>query len=128
MAQVQEVWAKLNANERLVSYGAILVIIAGLLGAASGSIGYGFITAIVVLVIYYLKYSGSSINWPAPVSTIVLVITAITALFSLLGFLAFFALFALGLWGLSILASIVGVLIMLYGAWREYQTTARPAA
>ena len=128
MAQVQEVWAKLNANERLVGYGAIIVIIAGLLGAVGGSISYGFLTAIVVLVIYWLKYTNSTINWPAPIPTIVLVITAITALFSVLGLLALMAIFFLGLYGISILASVIGVLVMLYGAWREYQATAKPAA
>jgi hypothetical protein len=127
VAQVQEVWAKLNANERIVGYGAILVIIAGILGAAGGSITYGFVTAIVVLVIYWLKYTNATINWPAPIPTIVLIITAITAAFSLLGLLALFAIVLLGLYGLSVLASIIGVLVMLYGAWMEYQASSKAA-
>jgi predicted membrane metal-binding protein len=127
VAQIQEVWAKLNANERLVGYGAIIVIIAGLVGAVSGALSYGFVTAIVVLVIYWLKYTNSTINWPAPVPTIVLIITAITAALSILVLLGAFAFFFLGLYGISIIASVVGVLIMLYGAWRDYQGASRPA-
>ena len=127
MAQIQAMWANLNANERLVGYGAIIVIISSLIGiVAGGGIGYGLITAILVLVIYYLKYSpGSNINWPAPVATIVLITTGISAvlliltLLPLLGALGFF--FYGGLWLIAFLVDVVGVLVMAWGAWREYQ-------
>src|SRR5690348_13917716 len=36
VAQIQAMWAKLDANERLVGYGAIIVFIASLLGIFSG--------------------------------------------------------------------------------------------
>jgi hypothetical protein len=128
--QLQAVWAKLNANERLVSYGAFIVIIAGLLGAATGGLSYGFLTGIIVLVIYWLKYGGSNINWPAPVATIVLVITAIAALFALLllfGLLSLFAFYG-GIYAISGLASVVGTGIMAWGAWKEYQSGAKMPA
>ena len=58
MPQLQAMWAKLNANERLVTYGAIIVLIAWLVSlVGGGGLTYGFITAIIVLVIYWLKYA-----------------------------------------------------------------------
>jgi len=133
VAGIQAMWAKLNANERLVSYGAIAVLVSVLLGAgAGGGIGYGFITAILVLVIYYLKYSPTSnITWPAPVPTIVLIITGISALFAVLTVLPLLGALGLfgygGLWVIGFLLDVVGVLVMAYGAWREYQASTKPA-
>src|SRR5437868_10754282 len=124
-------WAKLNANERLVGYGAIIVLIASLIGIfGGGGVSYGFITAVLILVIYYLKYSGSQINWPAPIPTIVLVIAGISALFGVLALLPVLSLglfFYGGLWFIAYPAGIIGVIVMAYGAWREYQTAGKTA-
>jgi hypothetical protein len=124
--QVQEMWRKLNANERLVAYGAIIVLVSWLVGlVAGGGFSYGFITAIIVLVIYWLKYApNQSINWPLPIQTLVLIITGISALLvvlSLLTVLSFGLFFYGGLWFIAFIADVVGVLLMAYGAWREYQ-------
>ena len=119
---------KLNANERLVAIGAIIVIIAWIVGIAS-SIGIGvgsipLIGAIAVLVIYFLKYSPTStMTWPMPVQTIVLAISAISALLALIGGLPWLSLLGLlGILGiLSVVGSIVGAIIMAWGAWQDYQ-------
>jgi hypothetical protein len=126
VAQVQEMWAKLNANERLVAYGAIIVLISWLVGLlGGGGISYGFITAIIVLVIYWLKYApNQNVTWPLPVATLVLIITGISALLVVLTFLPALGLglfFYGGIWFIALLADVVGVLVMVYGAWREYQ-------
>ena len=130
MAQIQAMWAKLNANERLVGYGAIIVLIASLVGiVGGGGVSYGFITAVLILIIYYLKYSGSQINWPAPVATIVLIIAGISALFAvlailpLLGALGFF--YYGGRWVVAYIGGVIGVIVMAYGAWMEYQASAK---
>src|SRR5919201_329024 len=98
---VQEIWNKFNANERLASIGAIVVIVSWLLGILTA---YGFATstltllgAIAVLVIYYLKYAPSqNINWPAPIPTIVLVVSAIAALVAVVNALQWLAVSSLG--------------------------------
>ena len=129
MGPIQAFWGKLNANERIVGYGALIALlgwIVSILTSYGFGGGYGFVSAIVVLVIYWLKYSpNSTINWPAPVPTIVLVITALGALFMLpaIGFLG--ALFSV--FGIAFLLSVVGVLVMLYGAWMDYQASAKKA-
>lgn len=119
---------KLNANERLVAIGAVIVIISWLVGLVD-AFGFGVGTipllgAIAVLVIYYLKYSPTqSVTWPWPVQTIVLGISAISALLALLGALSLLGLLAFGL-GLAFLSSVggvVGAVLMAWGAWQDYQ-------
>jgi hypothetical protein len=123
---IAEFWKKLNSNEKMVMYGAIIVVVAFLIGVA-GSYGFGtastdLIAGIVIAVLYWLKYSPNKINWPVPLETIVVVIAGISALFALLaalGALAF--LFAFGLSGIAVLVNAVGCAMMAWFAYKEYQ-------
>jgi hypothetical protein len=116
---------KLNANERLAAIGAAAMIVAWLVGVL---VGYGFGTssvgllgAIVVLVIYFLKYSpNQTITWPAPIPTIVLIVAAVAALLTLLNVLQFLA-FLGGIEWIVAIASVAGAAIMVWGAWQDYQ-------
>jgi len=131
--QLQAFWAKLNANERLVGYGVVIVLVSWLVSLlGGGGISYGFITAIIVAVIYWLKYApNSSVNWPLPVPTLVLLITGISALLAILAVLPVLGLglfFYGGLWLIAYLGGVVGVLVMAYGAWREYQAAPKAGA
>ena len=76
------IWAKFNKNERNVSFGAAIVLIAWVVGLVGyGGFGVEFLGALgaaAVLVIYYLKYApNQNIQWPVPIPTIVLIISAI---------------------------------------------------
>jgi hypothetical protein len=129
---IAQFWNKLNANEKLVMYGAILAVVAFLVGAV-GSAGYfgsgsgDLIAAIIVTVIYWLKYSPNKINWPAPVQTIVLVVTGIAAIFALLGLLTWLGFLGFGLYGIALLVNAIACGIMVYGAWKEYQAMPKTA-
>lgn len=125
---------RLNANERLAAIGAVIVIISSLIGLVT-SFGLGasiiaLLAAIAVLIIYYLKYSPTqNINWPAPVPLLVLGISGVAALLALLGLLPLLGL--LGFFGLAVLAAIgtlVGTVVMVWGAWQEYQTMPKATA
>jgi hypothetical protein len=120
-------WNRLNANERLAGIGAIVIVVSWLVGIASG-IGFGssvaLIGAIAVLVIYWLKYSPTqTVTWPAPVATIVLIISGVVALLAVIGGLSLLSLLgALGsLYAIAIVGTVVGALIMVWGAWQDYQ-------
>jgi hypothetical protein len=139
MPVIQEFWKKLNANERLVGWGAVIVLAAWLVGIVTGGgIGasWSFLAAIGVLVVYWLKYSPTSkVNWPAPVQTIVLVAAGLAAVFSLLGLLtvlsflgalSFFGGFFIG-YVIAIIANAIGSVMMALGAWREYQAMPKAA-
>jgi hypothetical protein len=125
-----EFWNKLNANERLAGIGAIVIIVSWLVGIASG-VGFGssiaLIGAIAVLVIYFLKYSPTqNVQWPTPVPTIVLIISAIVAILAVLGALSILSLLGafaslFGLYAIAIIGTVVGALIMVWGAWQDYQ-------
>lgn len=124
MPVVQEWWKKLNANEKMVMYGAGAVVVAFLLGTAGGGFGSAsgdLVAAIAIGVIYWLKYSPNKITWPLPVQTLVLAIAAIAALFALLGALAWIGFLGFGLYGIAIIVNAVGCGVMAYFAWKEYQ-------
>ena len=126
-------WNKLNANEKMVMYGAIIVVIAFLIGLV-GSSGFGsastdLVAAIAITVIYWLKYSPNKIKWPAPVQTIVLVIAGIAAIFAILGALGAVAfLFSFGLFGIGLIVNAVGCAVMAWFAYKEYQAMPKAAA
>jgi hypothetical protein len=133
--QIREFWNKLNARERLTTWGALAVVVGWIIGlTASYGIGGGglsLIGAIAVVVILYLKYApNQTITWPAPVATIILVISAVVAigaLLTLLDMLRFLGLVGYGFVAGAILAGIVtaaGAALMVWGAWQEYQLTA----
>lgn len=116
---------KLNANERMVTIGAVILAVAWLVGVVAG---YGFGTstigllgAIAIVVIYYLKYSPTQqVNWPAPIQTLVLIAAGLAALFVLLNVLQFIRFFG-GLEWLAAIGSVVGAAMMAWFAWQEYQ-------
>ena len=132
MPMVQEFWKKLNANEKMVMYGAIIIVIAFVIGLV-GSYGFGsastdLVAAIAVAVIYWLKYSPNKITWPAPVQTIVLVISGIAAIFAILAALtAVGLLFGFGLYGIGLIINAVGCAVMAWFAYKEYQAMPKAA-
>jgi hypothetical protein len=119
-------WAKLNSNEKMVMYGAVIVVVAFLIGLV-GSYGFGsassdLIAAIAITIVYWLKYSPNKITWPAPVQTIVLVIAGIAAIFAILAALtAVGLLFGFGLYGIGLIVNAVGCAVMAWFAYKEYQ-------
>ena len=129
----QQFMNKLNANEKQVIYGAIIVFVAFIVGAISG---YGFLSgnssdlaaAVAIAVIYWLKYQPNPINWPIPPQTIVLAIAAVAAFFALLSVVTWIAVIGISLYSLAIILNAVGCAVMAYGAWNEYQAMPKPAA
>ena len=128
MAQVQEIWNKLNPRERLTGIGALVVVLAWIVGlTARGSrhrLARPCLGAVAVLVVLYLKYANPDIKWPIHVSLIILAVAAIVAARarcsrSLTGspisaILGITGLLSLGLY-------VVGDALMVWGAWQEYQ-------
>jgi hypothetical protein len=128
MAQLQDIWNKFNPRERLSTIGAGLIILGWIVGLTTlygvGSSAISLLGAIAVIVIFYLKYTNTSITWPAPVSLIVLAISGIVGVLELLHLLQWLP--YIGVSGASLLIvalglSVVGAAIMLWGAWQEYQ-------
>jgi hypothetical protein len=132
----QQFMDKLNANEKQVIYGAIVVFVAYLVGAISG---YGYLgsgsgdlaAAVAIAVIYWLKYQPNPINWPAPPQTIVVVIAGISAFFAVLALLFWLpgiGSYLISLFSLATILNAIGCAMMAYGAWKEYQAMPKTAA
>jgi len=128
MAQVQEIWNKLNPRERLTATGALIVVLGWIVGVVArglgtGTLALGLIGGIAVLVVLYLKYANPTIQWPVAVPLITLGIAAIVAIFAVLTLIDWLGyLNALGITGLVALGLyVVGALLMAWGAWKEYQ-------
>lgn len=132
---VETWWRKLNRNERMAATGALIVFVVSLFG-----LGWiALLCSAGVLAVYWLKYApNQTINWPAPVELITLVLSAIlgiSVLMSLLALISFTSLgFGLlgfaggGLFGGVYLVAVAGVIVVAIGSgmmvlatWREYQ-------
>ena len=134
MAQVQEVWNKLNPRERFTTFGVGMVVVGFLLSVLDYSAGgttLSLLAALGVLVVFYLKYSPSSnVSWPAPVPTIVLglsVVALIAAALEVLRWVSFILNNLFGLWSFGTIIILVGTIVMVWQSWIEYQA-AQPAS
>lgn len=134
MAQVQEVWNKLNPRERFTTFGVGMVVVGFLLSVLDYSAGgttLSLLAALAVLVVFYLKYSpNSNVNWPAPVPTIVLglsVVALIAAALEVLRWISFILNNLIGLWSFGTIIILVGTIVMVWQSWLEYQA-AQPAS
>jgi hypothetical protein len=133
MAQVQEVWNKLNPRERFTTFGVGMIVVGFLLSALDYSAGgttLSLLAALGVLVVFYLKYTNQSINWPAPVPTIVLGLSAVAlvaAALEVLRWVSFILNNLFGLWSFGTIIILVGSIVMVWQSWIEYQAT-QPAS
>jgi hypothetical protein len=134
MAQVQEVWNRLNPRERFTTFGVGLVVVGFLLSVLDYSAGgttLSLLAALGVLVVFYIKYSpNSNVNWPAPVPTIVLglsVVALIAAALEFLRWISFILNNLFGLYSFGTIIILVGTIVMVWQSWIEYQA-AQPAS
>ena len=99
---LNEILAKLTKNEKLIGIGAVVVVVAWILGlvitdswySASGAQTMGLlalVAAIVAVVVLYLKYAPNmNITWPAPLPVLLLGIAAVAGVVALIGLLQAF--------------------------------------
>ena len=128
----QQFMTKLNANEKLVMYGAAIVVVAFIVGLVSG---FGYVSgasgdlaaAVAIAVIYWLKYQPNPINWPIPPQTLVLGIAAVSAFFAVLAVIGWLAFIGLSLYSLAVILNAIGCGVMAYAAWNEYQAMPKTA-
>lgn len=128
----QQFMSRLNANEKQVIYGAIIVVVAyvlgvvsssGYLGSASGDIA----AAVAIAVIYWLKSQPNPINWPLPPQTLVLAIAGVAAFFAVLSVISWLSFIGISLYSLAIILNAIGCGVMAYFAWMEYQAMPKAA-
>ena len=123
---------KLNSNERLAFWGAVLSIIGTILtmvsayGFGAGGLWLTFLLAIAMIVILFLPTWSPQTSLPGSKGTLMLIVGGIAGIGALLGLLALIpALSLLGLvplFTIGLLIGIVGGLMMGWAGWQEFQS------
>ena len=122
-------FSRLDANEKLATYGAILSIVGAILATIGFSIGalwLDLILGVAMIVIVFLPQWSPQTSLPGSKGSLMLIVGGIAAigallgLISILGALGFFALYG-GLWFIGLLIGIVGGLMMGWAGWQEFQ-------
>jgi hypothetical protein len=123
--------SKLNSNERLAFWGAILSIVGTILtifggyGAGAGGLWLTFLLAIAMVVILFLPTWSPQTKLPGSKGSLMLVVGGIAGIGAILGLLVLLPL--LGLLGvvpvfvIGLLIGIVGGLMMGWAGWQEFQ-------
>ena len=122
--------SKLNSNERLAFWGAILSIVGTILTIVGAYIGAGglyltFILALAMIAILFLPTWSPQTKLPGSKGTLMLIVGGIAGIGALLGLLTLLSVIAfLGselLFVLGLLIGIIGGLMMGWGGWQEFQ-------
>lgn len=126
--------SKLNSNERLAFWGAVLSIIGTILtmfgyAGGAGGLWLTFLLAIAMIVILFLPTWSPQTSLPGSKGTLMLIVGGIAAIGAVLGLFGLLAL--LGVLGafagfillplLGLVLGIVGGLMMGWGGWQEFQ-------
>ena len=123
--------SKLNSNERLAFWGAILSIVGTVLTIVGAYIGAGglwltFVLAIAMIVILFLPTWSPQSTLPGSKGSLMLVVGGIAAVGALLGLLSLLSIIRfLGsepLFVIGLLVGIAGGLMMGWGGWQEFQS------
>ena len=131
---VQEIWQKLNANERMAAIGAAVIIVSFIIGIVSpygiGASTFALLGALAVLAVLYLKNApNQNITWPAPIPVILLAISGVVALIAIINLLQWLSL--LGGAPLTVLLALIGTAVgaalMAWASYQEWQSTKAPA-
>jgi hypothetical protein len=118
-------FSKLNANEKLATYGAVGAIVGALLSFGGGGT-FTLLTGVAMLIIIFLPQFSPNTTLPGSKGSLMLVvggIAGIAALLALLAILTVLGAFALygGVWFIGLLLSTAGGLLMGWASWREFQ-------
>jgi len=120
-------FSKLSQNEKLATYGAIAVIVGGLVGFGAAGLGVlAILAAAAVLIVVFLPQFSPHASLPGSRGTLLLVLGAIAAVVLVLGLLQ--VLSALGFLlqfaavpTIFYLLAVAGGLIMAWAGWQEFQ-------
>jgi hypothetical protein len=121
---VQEIWNKLNPNERIAAYGGIILLVVSLIGYAMrwGNVAtFGLLAGLIVLGLLYVKNAPNmSVTWPAPFSLILLIVGGVALILLALQILPDLR-FIAGVDAIVIIGLPLGAALVTWGAWQEYQ-------
>ena len=120
-------FSKLSSNEKLATYGAVAVIVGGLVGIGTAGLGIvSVLAAVGMLAVVFLPQLSPGTNLPGSRGTLMLVLGGIAAVILVLGllsvigaigFLMQYAIFNT----LFYLIAVAGGVLMAWAGWQEFQ-------
>lgn len=122
---------KLNSNEKLAFYGAVIAIVGALLSAftlgGAGGLWLDLLLALAMIAILFLPQWSPQTQLPGSKGSLMLIVGGIAAvgsllaLLGLLGGLGLLAFYGGALWIIGLLVGIVGGFVMGYASWQQFQ-------
>ena len=118
-------FSKLNANEKLATYGAVASIVGAVMSLAYGG-SFGALSGILMLVIVFLPQISPTTKLPGSKGSLMMIVGGVSAIGALLALLALLTILAvLGsvlVGGIGLIASVAGGLLMGWASWKEFQS------
>ena len=120
-------WSRLSSNDKLAVYGAVAVIVGGLVGLGAAAYGVvAVLAAVGALLVVFLPQLSPATNLPGSKGSLLLVLGAIAAIILVLGFLnvlgalGFLLQFA-AISTLFYLIAVAGSVLMAWAGWQAFQ-------
>jgi len=116
--------SKLSQNEKLALYGAVALIVGGVVGYAYGLTMLGVLAAIAMLVLVFLPQFSPNTSLPGSRGSLMVAIGGIAGIAMALAFLSALGgalLVRFGFRDVFFLLAVVGGLLMAWAGWQEFQ-------
>ena len=116
-------FSKLGQNERLATFGALAVLLAGLISSWGGLLFLAILASIAMLVIVFLPQFSKQTALPGSKGSLMAaagIVAAASALITMLQLIGFLG--AFGFYSIMLLVAVVGALVMAWAGWQELQS------
>ena len=115
-------FSKLDQNERMATFGAIAVLLAGLISAWGGLLFLAILAAIGMLVVVFLPQFSPQTTLPGSKGSLMAalgIVAAGAALITLLQWMSVLSFF--GFSAIMFIVALIGALVMAWAGWQELQ-------
>jgi hypothetical protein len=115
--------SKLSQNEKLATYGAIAVVVGGLIGYSYGLTVLAVLAALAALAVIFLPQLSPSTSLPGSRGSLLLVAGGVAALVMALALVMYLRVIFSGfnLFDLFFLVAVAGAVVLGWASWREFQ-------
>lgn len=116
-------FSKLDQNERMATFGAIAVLLAGLISNWGGLLFLAILAAIGMLVIVFLPQFSPQTTLPGSKGSLMAaagIVAAVSAVIPTLQWIGLLGSF--GFYSIMFLVAVIGALVMAWAGWQELQS------
>lgn len=116
-------FSKLTQNEKLATYGALAVLVGGLVGYSYGLTILAVLAAVGMLAIVFLPQLSAGTKLPGSRGSLMLIAGAVAGVILVLAFLIYMGIVftAFGVRDFFFLIAVAGGVLMAWAGWREFQ-------